>query len=408
MKKNNVELITIKMLLAVAFFNGFTACLMNTQDVIAKKALLAADWQITFLTMIWPVSNFFSIWWGKILQQSKSRSKYFWITAFVGRLPLLLAVYVYTVNQFIGLLALFYSFNALLLPAQNSLMQTNLSPKIRGSVFGKMVSLTTIIALVVTFFAGRILDNNSQYFHYLVMFFGICGFISSLILGLIPFKVKDPIKKQPVKDLIIKPLTDTITLLKEDKQFALFQRNFFIYGIGYLIVIPVIPKLLVQQLNMTYTTTFLAKGVVSQLGLLLLSPLAGKLHDKRNPALFSSISFGALALYPIFLLLANINGTTNIAYIFVFIAYAIFGIAMSGINISWNISSIYFAGQKDASVYQSVHITLTGLRGLFVPIIGYIVMTYLSLNAVFIIASLALITASILSYKLNLSISGNQ
>ncbi|PID27868.1 MAG: hypothetical protein CSB55_07405 [Candidatus Cloacimonadota bacterium] len=404
MKNRNIQNLTVKMLLATAFFNGFTVCLTNTQDVIAKKALTAEDWQITLLTMIWPVSTFFSIWWGKILQQSNNKSKYFWITAFVGRLPLLASFYIYTVNQFLGLLTLFYSFNALLLPAQNSLMQTNLSPEIRGGVFGKMVSLTTVIALIVTFFSGRILDINSQYFRYLLMFFGFCGFMSSVTLGLIPFKTKEPAVKKPLKDLILKPLTDSVMLLKEDKKFALFERNFFIYGIGFLIIIPVIPKLLVQELKMNYTTAFLAKGVVSQLGLLLLSPLAGKLHDKRNPALFSSIYFGTLAFYPVFLLAANIFVGSDYSYLFVFSAYVIFGIAMSGINVSWNIGSIYFAGKNDASVYQSVHITLTGVRGFFVPLIGFFIMKYVNINVVFAVAAVALITSSVLSYKLNLII----
>ena len=82
----------------------------------------------------------------------------------------------------------------------------------------------------------------------------------------------------------------------------------------------------------------------------------------------------------------------------VYFAYLIFGIGMSGIVISWNMSSIFFAGEDDVSMYQSVHVTLTGVRALIVPFLGFFVLKYFGIKVVFIISIIMFWTASVLSY----------
>ena len=63
---NPLERQTAMLLLFAALFNGVVQSLNQTQDIIARKALHAADWQLMLMTMIWPVANFFSIWWGRL------------------------------------------------------------------------------------------------------------------------------------------------------------------------------------------------------------------------------------------------------------------------------------------------------------------------------------------------------
>jgi len=80
-----------------------------------------------------------------------------------------------------------------------------------------------------------------------------------------------------------------------------------------------------------------------------------------------------------------------------------FGIAMSFILISWSIGSMYFAGREDAAMYQSVHVTLTGVRGLIAPALGFMIMKLFGVRAVFIVSICFLLIASFLSFRLYLS-----
>ena len=62
---NPVERRTAILLVLAALFNGVILSLNQTQDIIARKALHARDWQLMLMTMIWPVANFFSVWWAR-------------------------------------------------------------------------------------------------------------------------------------------------------------------------------------------------------------------------------------------------------------------------------------------------------------------------------------------------------
>jgi len=54
----------------------------------------------------------------------------------------------------------------------------------------------------------------------------------------------------------------------------------------------------------------------------------------------------------------------------------------------------FFAKEKDASAFQAVHVSLTGLRGLIAPLLGYLVLKYFGLTTVFALASLLFFIAS--------------
>ena len=62
---------------------------------------------------------------------------------------------------------------------------------------------------------------------------------------------------------------------------------------------------------------------------------------------------------------------------------------MGGVSVLWNISSMRFAGEdEDAGLYQAVHLTAVGVRGLFAPLLGLFVMQYLGKYTALLSASI--------------------
>ncbi len=402
MKLNKLEKKTFIYLMLASFFHGFVLSSFQVQDIIAKKALNSLDWQITILVMLWPLSNLFSIWWGKILEHSSTMAKYFVLTGIVGRLVLILMLWVSNFYQYLGILILVFSFNAFISPAQNSILQNNITVQNRGNVFGYVSSLVTLTAVITSFFAGRMLDINENLFRYFFAMVGIFGLLHSLLMSLIKIQKRHNTAKAfiSLREVILKPILRSLEVLKSNRDFAVFQRNYFIYGISFMILLPAIPKYLVEYLQMDYSQTFFAKGILSQIGILFLAPVAGRFFDRRNPALFTAITYLILGLYPLLLLISSFFIGTSFVNIIVYFAFFSFSIAMSGIVISWNISSIFFAQDEDVSMYQSVHVTLTGLRGIFAPFFGLLVMKILGVRAVFWLAIFLFILAACLNYKL--------
>ncbi len=401
MNLNQTEKKTFIILMISTFLAGLVTCLSSIQDIIAKKALHSLDWQLTLLTMIWPVSNFFSIWWGKILENAKNKAKYFVIVAFLGRLILVFGLWVNNMTEFLLLLTLVYFFSSLLIPATNSIYQNNIEKQNRGKLFGYSVSTGTFLSMIITFIAGKLLDTNEDMFRWILFFTGISGCLSSLILSFVKINSSDrhTDTKISLKELFISPVSRTFQLLKSNKDFAQFERNFSLYGLGFLMVIPIIPIYLVEHLNMNYTSTFIAKGILAQVGVLLLSPFFGKLHDRKNIFHFGSIVFAILSLYPLGFILSILFHSPLISVILVFASYLIYGIAMAGVNITWTMGSITFAGKEDSAMYQSVHISITGIRGLIAPLFGFLVYKSMGIISVFIISFLCELIASFTSYR---------
>lgn len=391
------------LLLVAALFNGVVQSLGQTQDIIARKALHAQDWQLMLMTMIWPVSNFLSIWWGRVFEQSHHKSRYFLFAGIIGRLTLIYAIWLTTMSEYLVLLALVFSANSLLIPAQNNIYQKNIDVSRRAKVFGYTISLGMIVSVTITFLGGRLLDVHEQSFRWILVGTGLCGFVSSAILSMIRIQ-EDPNRiirpKLHWRKQLFDPIHRTISLLKENKPFAAFERSFSIYGMGFIMMQPIIPIYLVDKLHLSYTSNFLAKGVISQIGLLLLSPLLGKVHDRMHPFRFISAGFALLMVFPILFVVSSLwAGESILPVVIVFIAYFIFGVAMTVVNVSWNMSSIYFAGKDDASMYQSVHVTMTGIRGLIAPILGFALLRIFNITAVFVVAAGFLGWASLISYR---------
>jgi len=391
------------LLLLAALFNGVVQSLNQTQDIIARKALHAQDWQLMLMTMIWPISNLLSIWWGRIFEQSCHKSRWFIMAGIVGRLSLVYAVWISTMNEYLVLLGLGFSANSLLIPAQNSIFQKNIHSSRRAKVFGYTISLGMIVSIIVTFTGGRLLDIQEQSFRWILMATGFAGFMSCAVLSLI--RIQEPegrlnCAKTPMRLMFLDPLHRTFRLLKENKPFAAFERSFSIYGMGFIMMQPIIPIYLVDKLHLSYTNNFLAKGILSQVGLLLLSPVIGKIHDRMHPFKFISRSFALLMVFPLLFVVSSLwAGESILPVVIVFIAYFIFGVAMTAVNVSWNMSSIFFAGKEDASMYQSVHVTMTGIRGLIAPALGFALLRIFNITAVFVVAAGFLGTASLISMR---------
>jgi hypothetical protein len=156
----------------------------------------------------------------------------------------------------------------------------------------------------------------------------------------------------------------------------------------------------VDDLSLDYTPISLARGFMVHIAIVIFTPLMGKLMGSRNPAKFTGISFLTLVLFPILLIVIKYFHLVHIPEdILLYVTFFIFGISMSGVTLSWNLGSIYYAPHAEVSNYQAVHITLTGLRGIFSPFLGYIILKVISIEATFIFASLLFLAGGVMMLK---------
>lgn len=396
LKLNSLERNTFINHLIFSSTNGIVFGGLMLQEIIARKTLLSSNLVVTFVTMVWPIANLFSIYWGEYLQGRKERGKLFIIAGVMGRLSLILTFFVHTGKHFVLLLLLVYSFNALIIPVQNSIFQFNYRKEKRGVLFGVSQTFYAFFLLITSYFFGRILDFNDSLFRVLFAGVGIFGYFGILKLSRIKVDIPEMVKEAKLHP-VISPVITTIYEFKINKSFLWYEIGFMIYGFGYLMLLPIIPQFLVDKLGMTYTQISIGKVMIAYSGIAILSPLAGMIQRRLNPVIFSGVSFFILGFYPLLINLSIIQKFIN-PVVFVYLGFAVFSIGMAGVFMNWQIGSIFFAKEKDSAMLQSVHVTLTAVRGLFAPLLGYFLMSKFSDSTGFLSSSYMFFISSIIMF----------
>ena len=74
-----------------------------------------------------------------------------------------------------------------------------------------------------------------------------------------------------------------------------------------------------------------------------------------------------------------------------FIAFVFFGLFAASMTLLWSIGSSYFSSDEDASEYQAIHLSLTGLRAAVAPVMGIVLYELFGYNVTFIISIVLLL-----------------
>ncbi len=347
-----------------------------------------------------------------MINRSNNPAKTIIIMAALSKIFLLFIPLFENAGFFIFCIAVMSYIDSMIRPTWNTVYKHNYTEENRSKLYSYASSLFTIVLLVIITLFGQLLDVDYKVYKIFYPLAGITDFVSLYILAkLVSTSNGDYMKGvrkfgagvsfKLIEDILILPVRNLKRIFKVNKPFFRFERNFFFYGMALMIASPAIPIYLVRELNFDYSPISIAKGLAFHVAMIIFTPLMGKMHGSGKPAKFCGYVFSSLVLYPVLLILLKY---LNIGFLFfsndmmLFITFFIFGISMSGVILSWNLSSIYYAPAAEVSNYQAVHITLTGIRGIFSPFIGFAVMELFSISVTFIVSALLFLFAGIMMF----------
>lgn len=395
-----IEKKTFALHLLCQFFNGLVAGIIVIQEIILKKSLSGTDFEVALLIYLTSISFLFSIYGSEIINRTSNKPRTLFILGAFGRGALILIPLFDNVWFYIFVISFMFVVDALLLPAWNFIFKHNYTDQNRSKLYSYASSFATLVLLVASIIAGFMLDENNQIYKLIFPIAGIGGILyyyyMSRIMKLgIQAESQEgisirTINKKLLKDILILPIRNSLRICKEDKRFFKFEVNFFLYGMAFMILAPAIPIFLVDYLNLDYTPISIAKGFIFHGALILATPFMGKILGINNPTKFCGIVFLILVSVPLLMLGSDLilhGGFFLQPVDLIYIAFFVFGVAMSGVTIAWNLGSIYYAPHTEVANYQAVHITLTGLRGSFAPMLGYFVIELFSIEANFILSA---------------------
>lgn len=374
---------TFRLHLLSAVLGALAAGAIINHEYVAAKGLGASVWQITLLTMIWPASNVLSVFINHWVERKGSYARVVLSFGVPLRLPIVLMYLSSDVNLMLGLLVLFFSSNSVILPAQNAVMKARYRDGHRGVLFGWVMSAFTMFSLPAAMLVGALLDVDFSVYRIIFVVEGLAGAAQAVVLGLMARNIT--ITRQSESSQSGRFFRSLLEVFRKDRDYAVFESYFMLYGFGFIVVLPAIPFFAQDVLGLSYEQYATAKGVIGQIGLLLLGPFMGTRVERLHPFKFTGIICLILALYPI--TIATGAWFPVFGVVLFYAGFSFFSIGMAGINMSWNMSSLHFAPAGQEATYQGLHVTLTAVRGLLAPLIGSVVLQEFGYTAPFILSS---------------------
>jgi len=389
--------------------DGLILGLFALNEFILIKGLMGTNYQIGFLFQFTVIVLLFSIVinvFFKVIRRKKHIIRY---AGIITRLPLVLFIFfpneVNSVDDFffyqlsfLFIFLFYYMANPLLFPAINHLLKNSYSHKNFGRLYGYASSANKVMMLIGTFSFGLLLDFNQYAFTYIYPAVAILGISSIYILTKINYE--EPKFNEPKKSFIksvIDSFKNSVTILKTNKPYRDFEIAFMFYGFAWMATAAVITIFFEKKLNLNYSSIAFYKNSYNTLAILLL-PYFGKLLGKIDPRKFAIFTFSALLLHLFFMGLTeftpyHFSFWELKVYYSLIASYVFYGLFAAMMALLWYIGSAYFCKNEEVSSYQSVHLSLTGVRGIFSPLVGVFFYELIGFSGVFGISILSLAIA---------------
>lgn len=378
---------TFRLHLAYSIFEGILTGVLALNEFVLIKSLHGSNYHIAFLVQFQVIVLLFSIVFNEFLRQTLNKKKLIRVVGIITHLPLIAfwffpkhsnfeefpVIYHYL---FLSIFLIYYSARPIIYPTINLFLKNTYTHENFGKLYGYATTVNKVIILVSTFMFGLLLDINQDAYHYVYPMLAVFGVISILLLSKIKYEEQDKneIIKTSYSVAIKSSFKRMVEIIKKNIPYRDFEIGFMFYGFAWMSTQAVVNIFFERVLDLNYSTVAFYKNSYNILAIIML-PYFGKLIGKIDPRRFAIITFGALLLYIFFMgfteyFQGHVEFLGLKIYYSLVASFFFYGIFAATMALLWFIGSAYFCKKEEAGDYQSVHLTLTGVRGAFAPLIG--------------------------------------
>ncbi|MDR0693570.1 MAG: hypothetical protein LBF49_03330 [Puniceicoccales bacterium] len=253
------------------------------------------------------------------------------------------------------------------IPLMEDVYGQNYSPQERGGRLAITLNLLLLSTIVFGQVGGKLMDLNLQNYKLVLLFVSLAAMGTALSFSKIPSRIL------PAEGG--KSMASSVKIIFTDKQFGMALLWWSLSGLGIQIMGPLRTEYLVDSTNgigASNAFTVLI-SITIPMGFRILSTfVCGQIFHRFN--------FIAIKLVVNLFLMASVLlfFNTKIKFL-VALASACSGIARGGGEIIWCLWVTKIVPKEKFSLYMSLNVAVTGLRGMLSPFIGYGIRQHLSL-----------------------------
>jgi Na+/melibiose symporter-like transporter len=388
-----------------SFIEGIISGVLVLNEFVFLKSMQGSPYQVAILFKFSMVVLLAAVFVNEGLHRIRNRKKMIWLTALITRLPLLALLFfprniggmgADTIYHYLFLLIflVFYLATPVIFPAINLLLKHNYTAENFGRLYSWATSVKKITTLVATFLYGIILDLDPFAFRYVYPLVAVLGIASIYLLSSIDY---NPVKSDlnVSKTRIFRSAINRVAkIFRTNKPYLHYQVAFMFYGIAFMATNSVITLFYDRAVGLSYSSVAFYKNFYNLIAIFIL-PVFGRILAHTDPRRFATLTYSFLALYllsfPATLLFPAYIEVFGLQIYYMLLAGVLFNSGfIATMAISWSIGSAYFCNASEAGDYQSVHLSLVGLRAMFIPLAGIFIYEIAGFTFTFILAAVLL------------------
>jgi len=279
-----------------------------------------------------------------------------------------------------------------MIPAWMELFKYNLPETKREQLVGYGTLVDYLGAAFISILIGIVLDLHPEMWRYLFSATAILGILSTALLARLPLShapsCSTPAMPFNIQEKISKPWKQVWDLLRSRKDFSIYQIGFMLGGGGLMMIHPALPQFFIDTLNLSFVEMGLALSLCKGFGVACTTAFWTKLFRKFTIFHFSALVTFFAALFPFLLMAASWH------IVLLYLAYGFYGAMQAGSEMSWHMSGLIFAGDKDSSTFSSTNVLTVGLRGCIIPTLGAFLLPSLHPIGLMLIGALLCLSAA--------------
>ncbi len=258
----------------------------------------------------------------------------------------------------------------------------NYPREVRGRVTSRLALTATAVMAATSLAGGAILDTSPDAFRLLyaagalLAALGVVAHARVQLAGEEEGRVRMP-PPRPRPEAADAPESTApadpwppppglLALLRADPLYARYLAWQFLLGVSNMMVEGPLILLVSRELGASYATSVALTLVVPLLLSMCTLPLWAVYLDRVHVAEFRARHSWLWSAGQFLLFL----GALGSSLAWVAAGRVVLGIARGGGQLAWQLGHNDFAGPERAALYMGVHVTLTGLRGAFAPLVG--------------------------------------
>lgn len=254
---------------------------------------------------------------------------------------------------------------------RSTVWRMNYPGSARARITGKFMMLQILLIAMIGLGLGLAMDHWDSSYRVLIPIGCALGVVGVLawrkvrVRGQRRLLKEERASRRTVDGPSLNPLM-MLGVLVRDLRFGVYMACQMLLGIGNLMLVPLIPIVLADRFEVRYFEGIILSNSIPLLMMPLTIPLWARLLDRVHVVRYRAVH-SWLFVVAISCMAAGVyQGRIEWFYAAAMIRGAGFG----GGVLAWNLGHLDFAPPHLASQYMGIHVTLTGLRGLTMPLVG--------------------------------------